>query len=887
MSIRTKLILILLGFTIIPIVFVVILSYSHATKALENTRIAALESIADLKAAKIEAFFDERRGDITAARGYPSVKKNLPVIASLQHDRENPAYIQAYADVDVALGALQRIYHYSDVLLLDTEGIVVYSSKEEHSFPHLGNRLAAPGLAPLNQASQGTALSDVYRTDTGSYPYTMLAVTSVHDNEDDFIGTLALQVDMAPVYELIQDTTGLGETGETLVARTVGDGALFLNPLRHDPEAALKRKAVFGEKQAIPIQEALQGRSGVGVSVDYRPEKVLAAWRYIPSLDWGMVAKIDTKEAFASVSRLRQLYLLLVVIIVVIGSSLAYQVTKSVSNPVIELERKEAQVSALLTASRAVLEYREFEDAAKAIFDSCKEIIGAQGGYIAVLTEDGKENQVVYLDSGDFSCTVDQSLPMPIRGLREEAYRTGQPVFHNDFPNSVGQQFMPEGHVSLNSVLFSPLKIEGVTVGLLGLGNKPGGFKEKDALLASAFSEFVAIALRNSRMLELLEQSEERFRSVVQTANDAIVTCNREGKIVFWNRTAEILFGYSSGETTDKPLTTIMPERFHDKHVEGFKRLHTSEHPAFNSDPVEVIGLTKEGREFPIELSRASWKAKGEVFFTAVIRDITKRKEDEARQALVQEREKQHILSMRSDRLRSLGEMAAGIAHELNQPLVGVRGVAEHMLLSIDRGWELDRDTIKERAKTIQEQADRMVHIIEHVRMFAREAGKPVRRPMQVNKAIRSATEMIETQFISRGIQLRCDLEDNLPFVLANPYSVEEVIINLLINARDALEETRRIEGGARDLSVDVISFVENSDSKPCVKIQVKDNGAGIPEDVIEKVFDPFFTTKGPDKGTGLGLAISKSIVEGFGGTIDIQAKPGAGTTLTVSFPVD
>ena len=242
---------------------------------------------------------------------------------------------------------------------------------------------------------------------------------------------------------------------------------------------------------------------------------------------------------------------------------------------------------------------------------------------------------------------------------------------------------------------------------------------------------------------------------------------------------------------------------------------------------------------------------------------------------------------MRSDRLRSLGEMAAGIAHELNQPLQGVRGMAERLLISLDRGWELTEETIRDRAGTIIEQADRMVNIIEHIRIFARESGKPELRPVKVNDVVRACVDLLGTQLRSRGIQLDRELMESLPVISANPFSLEEVVINLLINARDAVEEQMKAGSVSAPPRILLRTLLDQTGESERAKIEVIDNGIGIPEDKVEYVFDPFFTTKGPDRGTGLGLSISRSIVEGFGGTISIDSTPGSGTTVTISLPVE
>jgi len=179
-----------------------------------------------------------------------------------------------------------------------------------------------------------------------------------------------------------------------------------------------------------------------------------------------------------------------------------------------------------------------------------------------------------------------------------------------------------------------------------------------------------------------------------------------------------------------------------------------------------------------------------------------------------------------------------------------------------------------------------MVHIINHIRVFARESGKPQLRPVRINDVIKSSMDMLGTQFKTRGIILEYDLGDDLPVIYANPFSLEEVFINLLINARDALEKKMELSTSSESVKILLHTWVEELDSKGYVNIEMADNGTGIPEDILERVFDPFFSTKGPDKGTGLGLSISKSIVEGFGGTIYISSTIGLGTTVNISLPV-
>ncbi|MFH0913965.1 MAG: PAS domain S-box protein [Chloroflexota bacterium] len=361
-----------------------------------------------------------------------------------------------------------------------------------------------------------------------------------------------------------------------------------------------------------------------------------------------------------------------------------------------ETRQRQKEVGALLAGACSVLRYREFIPTARSIFDTCKSLIGASAGYIALLSEDGSENEVLFLDSGGLPCSVDPSLPMPIRGLRATAYQSRKAVYHNDFSHSQWVQYMPEGHVQLQSVMFAPLVIEGKAVGLLGLANKPEGFNDNDARMASAFAELAAIALWNSRMWESLEESESRFRAVAQTASDAIITINSKGSVVLWNRGAEAIFGYQPEEVMGKPVTLVMPERFHEKHRAGLERFITTGEARIMGRTVELFGKRRDGSEFPLELSLAAWKAGEEVLITSIIRDITERRKMEEK-----------LLSY--ERLAVLGKVAGSISHELRNPLAVIDSSVFYLNMLLKEGDE----KVKTHLKRIHTGIQRSTRIIQ------------------------------------------------------------------------------------------------------------------------------------------------------------------------------
>ena len=195
-----------------------------------------------------------------------------------------------------------------------------------------------------------------------------------------------------------------------------------------------------------------------------------------------------------------------------------------------ETSRREREIAGLLLAARTLFEDHSFTDSVRAIFTICRERIGATAGYVAVLSADGKYSDVLFLEAGNRPCTVDPSLPMPIRGLRAQAYTLGSAVYDNDFPNSPWLTLMPAGHMTLDNVLFAPLIVNGTARGVIGIANKPGGFSDDDARLATAFGELAAVALNNSIHRDRRAAAEEALRG----SEERLLTLFEYSPISIW-----------------------------------------------------------------------------------------------------------------------------------------------------------------------------------------------------------------------------------------------------------------------------------------------------------------------------------------------------------------
>jgi len=252
-------------------------------------------------------------------------------------------------------------------------------------------------------------------------------------------------------------------------------------------------------------------------------------------------------------------------------------------------------------------------------------------------------------------------------------------------------------------------------------------------------------------------------------------------------------------------------------------------------------------------------------------------------------REKDALL-IQSGKLATLGEMATGIAHEINQPLGGISLITQGLILAKNRN-KLTDEMLSEKLNSIIDQVERINKIISHLRTFARQSDN-TKEEIDVKKPLLDVFKLIGEQLIKRNITVELDLEDNLPAILADHNKLEQIFLNLIGNARDAIDELEELGKNTKDNTLD---WIETLDKKIIIKIytfkkniliEISDSGIGIDNSILNKIFDPFFTTKEVGKGTGIGLSITYGIVNEFGGTIDVDSKKMHGSKFTIKFPI-
>ena len=384
----------------------------------------------------------------------------------------------------------------------------------------------------------------------------------------------------------------------------------------------------------------------------------------------------------------------------------------------------------------------------------------------------------------------------------------------------------------------------------------------------------VHFALRGIRSAILeAQRSERKFAQLVQGAPDGIAVFNPEGLIIETNAELERLFGYSRPELIGRGIEELLPERFRDSHRSH--RDHFSREPIAREvgDALSVRGRRKDGSEFPAEITLSPVQMEAGIVVVSSIRDITKQDEAERKRSELEEQLRQ------SQKLESVGHLAGGIAHDFNNLLTVILGNTSLELS--DQGSTVDSHF---RAKEIQAAAERAAALTAQLLAFSRkQVLNP--EPLQLHHVVSNVTTMLR-RLIGENIELSvAGSEAN--WIEADPSQIEQVLINLAVNARDAMPRggILRIETTEADLDAEDLEGHPEIEPGPYAMLEVSDTGSGMDEEIKLHLFEPFFTTKERGRGTGLGLATVHGIVHQSGGHIRVDSTPGEGTTFRLLFP--
>ncbi len=753
-SIRGKLIGCFLLMTMIPLLTVSIISYYNGRRAVEQRVIEQLTSIADLKKAELQDWIQERLLDTRIISGNKFLQAAFTSLLYIRRSMDSvDSMLQSdigkeyYTRLLVYLNKLKSNYKvYNEIYITDiANGEIIISTNEdnvgkiEHDILFFTDALKMRSL-PVKDIHYSNYTDQIFMTFFGPIQKTD-PVTLLGSNI--MIGALLLRVNTKDSIEpMIQSWPGMGKTGETLLVRREGENVIFLNNLRHHKESALKFSIPITTKIAQPSILSSEGKEGIIKTTDYRNVSVLSAYRHLPILKWGLVAKQDSAEAFAPINKLKRQIIVLV-------------------------------------------------------------IISTAGVIVAVFL-------------------IANSITRPIKRL----VRGAKSIAGGDLTQRIEIKVKDEIGVLANEFNLMATKLE----------ESHSGLEQKI----------------NERTAKLKE-SEEKYRESINSANDAIFTLDMNtAQIIDSNKKAEELSGYSKSELNELKVWDM----YSNQDKKRLEKLWEEVRENGSGTLHDINHKRKDGSIVPTSLSVSVIEYGNRKFVQKICRDITERKKME--QQLI-----------RTERLAAIGELAAEVAHEINNPLGGLQNFVK--MIEKEPG---NIPQTKEFINLIQEGLKRIEVIVKRLTTFSKPYVLRMSK-YNLNDIIKESLIFMEHRIENENISLQKRFTPNLPPVYVDVDNVSQVIINLLANAFDSMPNGGKL----------LIESQLCKEHESCVQFLITDTGYGIKKDEVDKIFDPFFSTKGNGKGIGLGLAISKRIMEDHGGNIRVASSSGKGTTFAVCFP--
>jgi two-component system, LuxR family, sensor kinase FixL len=389
--------------------------------------------------------------------------------------------------------------------------------------------------------------------------------------------------------------------------------------------------------------------------------------------------------------------------------------------------------------------------------------------------------------------------------------------------------------------------LNGIAFAIIGIGVSWGGEQLRRS------------RSRNIAMTRDALAREAHLQSILDTVPEAMIVINDHGVMQSFSNAAERLFGYRPEEAIGQNVKLLMPAPYRDDHDGYLERYRTTGERRIIGIGRVVVGLRKDGSTFPMELAVGEMKSGNRRFFTGFIRDLTERQQTEARLQELQA-ELVHI-----SRLTALGEMASTLAHELNQPLSAISNYLRGAQRLLERSNNENSNATRDALAKAADQAMRAGQIIRRLRDFV-SRGETERRVENIAKLVEEASALALVGVRDRSIHVQFKLAPRADLVLADRVQIQQVLLNLIRNAMEAMEGSPR-----RDLTISVAP-----ETAGYIRTSVADSGSGISSEVAEQLFRPFVTTK--RHGMGIGLSISRTIVESHGGRIWVESNPSGGT---------
>jgi PAS domain S-box-containing protein len=535
------------------------------------------------------------------------------------------------------------------------------------------------------------------------------------------------------------------------------------------------------------------------------------------------------------------------------------------------LARRNRELAALHQTTIALLDRLDLDAVLEAIVDNARSLVGIRNAYLYLVDEEAEELRL-RVRLGVFV----QAAGIPLRrgeGLAGRVWESGRSLAVDDYATWSGN-FSPHRWSGLHSTLGVPLRTGDTVRGVLGVASDDPEreFGSTEIALLERFAQLASLALENARLFEEARRSAELYRRVVEGSSDSIALLDLDGRILFAAPSLERVLGHP----VEALVGTALTEHVHPDDLATVHEAFAASERGAPQTPTVARARHADGHYVTLEgvPSPIHDEAGNVEFFVAVVRDITGRIREEEERLRLEERLRQ------AQKMESIGLLAGGIAHDFNNLLTAIGGYAELSLLEL-----ADEHAARGSIEQIARAADRAASLTSQLLAFSR---KQILRPsaLDLNEVVGQMATML-ARMLGDDVVLSTALEPQLAPVRADPTQVEQVVLNLAINARDAMPTGGKLLLRTGELDVADAESSPHPDLAPgsYVTLSVEDTGVGMETELAERIFEPFFTTKGVGEGTGLGLATVHGIVSQSGGAIWVASEPGSGSRFTVCLP--
>ena len=797
-----------------------------------------LWSIAELKANQIADWRGERYADAAILMGRRFLVESIRMFLADPSGPEKAEIIRRFKPI-------QERYDYADIAVVDPAKRVRLSLVDD-SMGHGKGWLSAFETAVQTRQPAWTPFHIDPRS---KIPHISLIVPLFSDNEKNaLVGALVMICDPVQfLYPLIQSWPTPSKTAETLLIQKSGQDVLFLNELRHRENTALNLRIPL-KRTDLPAAMAIAGRKGIVEGRDYRGVEVLAAILPVPDSPWYMVSKVDSSEAFAA-WRFRA-FMIAIFLLGGTGLVLALALVArqhNLKSHYRKLYRSEAALSQSLHQHQTTLQ---------AIGDGVIST-DAQGlvrlmNPVAEEMTGWKQEEARGLKLGEVFHVVNEETRLPVEDSAAKVLKLGTVV-----------------GLASHSLLIAR---DGREIPVADSGSPIRNDSGETAGVVLVFQD----QTKEREYREKLLENEEKYRLLAENTADVIWTMSLDLEFLYVNPAILQMTGYEPEEWIGANLSDhCTPEQ-----LEMMAEIITREAAKGENHAGVVFEaeiLRKDKTPLPVEIhGRVIFDEENNpVRLQGTTRDITERKLAEEVRARLEEQFHQ------SQKLESIGRLAGGVAHDLNNLLTPIIGYGELLLESA-----VENDPSRGPLKEITRAGNRAKNLVGQLLAFSRKQTLQV-KPLDLNALVKNFEKLLR-HTLREDLAIRMHLAPSLPVVQGDPGQLEQVLINLAVNAQDAMPDGGELTIETAQVELDEAYAEEHKGviPGPHVMLAVTDTGHGMDQETREHLFEPFFTTKETGKGTGLGLATVFGIVKQHGGNIWVYSEPDQGAAFKVYLPV-